>query len=864
MPIQQMLLGAGGAAAAKTYVDDVFSTYVYPGSSSGVTVNNGVDLSGEGGLVWIKHRDTINNVSEGHYLFDTVRGDDKQIESHSNATESTIGSAVFDTFNSNGFTVGNHSRTGGSGQKFASWTFRKAKGFFDVVTWSGNATSGRQISHDLGCVPGAIFTKRLNVSENWLCYHKSMGNEKYIHLNLDNVMGDATYWNDTDPTSTYFTVNDAQQINGDGYTYVAYLFAGNESTAATARSVDFDGTGDYLSFAASNDFHLSGDFTIECWVKPEDNANEHIFALGSYGTDEGVLCYIYSDKLYVKTTGTNDLIVADPGPPIGQWTHVAVVRSGSTVNVYLDGTLTKSYTYNTGWGSDSNKTFYIGGSHPGSQFFDGKISNFRVVKGTAVYTSSFRVPTEPLTNITNTKLLCCNNSSTTGSTVTPGTITANGDPTASTDSPFDDPTNFVFGANEDQNIIKCGSYEGNNADDGTEVFLGFEPSFLLIKSVDTADNWCIFDNLRGMTVDGVNDQALFPNESDAEAAGGYLTPTSTGFKLTTQSDRVNNNSTYIYMAIRRPDGYVGKPIEDATKCFTMDTGSGSSTIPNYDASFAVDMALRKQPGSTNDWRLTSRLTGTKHLITNGDAAESSYAAQTFDSNAGWSGDENDSSHQSWMWQRHAGFDVVAYTGNGTAGHQIRHSLSKSPEMIWVKDRENTRDWRVFHHGLNGGSNPAQYGIKLNSNEPESQNSSYWNDTAPTSTSFTIGTSNNTNNSSTDYLALLFASVEGISKVGYYDGTGSNDHSITTGFQPRFILIKVAHRADGYGGGWHNFDTLRGINAGNEYPLSLQSSQADSAMNHLDYIDLDSDGFTIQSTSLSFNGSNARYIYYAHA
>ena len=112
--------------------------------------------------------------------------------------------------------------------------------------------------------------------------------------------------------------------------------------------------------------------------------------------------------------------------------------------------------------------------------------------------------------------------------------------------------------------------------------------------------------------------------------------------------------------------------------------------------------------------------------------------------------------------------------------------------------------------------------------------------------------------------MLFASISGVSAVGSYDGTGSSNHSITTGFQPRFILIKAAHRADGYGGGWHIFDTVRGINSGNEYPLTLNSDAAQTAMNHLDYIDLDSDGFTIQSTSLSFNGSNARYIYYAHA
>ena len=90
------------------------------------------------------------------------------------------------------------------------------------------------------------------------------------------------------------------------------------------------------------------------------------------------------------------------------------------------------------------------------------------------------------------------------------------------------------------------------------------------------------------------------------------------------------------------------------------------------------------------------------------------------------------------------------------------------------------------------------------------------------------------------------------------------HSITTGFQPRFIVIKPAHRPDTYGGAWHMFDTLRGINSGAEYPLRLNSSEPQTVSNHLDYIDLDSDGFTIISTHQNYNFLNARYIYYAHA
>ena len=120
--------------------------------------------------------------------------------------------------------------------------------------------------------------------------------------------------------------------------------------------------------------------------------------------------------------------------------------------MFINGTEVDSATDNTNYDIDPTD-ITIGDRYnnsAASQWFNGNISNVRIVKGTAVYTSSFRPLTEPLTNVTNTKLLCCNNSSVTGSTVTPGTIApANNTPTASTDNPFDDSDGFKFGADSD-------------------------------------------------------------------------------------------------------------------------------------------------------------------------------------------------------------------------------------------------------------------------------------------------------------------------------------------------------------------------------------------------------------------------------
>ena len=147
--------------------------------------------------------------------------------------------------------------------------------------------------------------------------------------------------------------------------------------------------------------------------------------------------------------------------------------------MFINGTEVDSATDNTNYDIDPTD-ITIGDRYnnsAASQWFNGNISNVRIVKGTAVYTSSFRPLTEPLTNVTNTKLLCCNNSSVTGSTVTPGTITANSNPAASTDSPFDDPEGFQFGEGGDQNVIKCGSFKGNQSN-GNPVHIGWEPQWL--------------------------------------------------------------------------------------------------------------------------------------------------------------------------------------------------------------------------------------------------------------------------------------------------------------------------------------------------------------------------------------------------
>ena len=213
---------ANGIPPGINYIEDVFSTWLYTGNGSTQSITNGIDLSGKGGLVWFKNRSVIKD----HRLLDTVRGVQKPIYSNltnAQATETT-GLTAFGT---TGFTVGSDNGYNGSSNNYASWTFRKQPKFFDVVTWTGDGTAGRAISHNLGSVPGAVFIKCTSNARNWRVWHRSLTTAQSMVLNSTAIVSSTDILNSTAPTSTTLTISADPDVNNSGYTYVAYLFAHN-------------------------------------------------------------------------------------------------------------------------------------------------------------------------------------------------------------------------------------------------------------------------------------------------------------------------------------------------------------------------------------------------------------------------------------------------------------------------------------------------------------------------------------------------------------------------------------------------------------------------------------------------------------
>jgi hypothetical protein len=219
-----MLQAAAGAAGGENlYIEDVFSTYLYTGNGSTQTITNGIDLSGKGGMVWVKARNFSNN----HAVADTARGTGKIVLP--NLTNGQLTNAVYlPAFNSNGFNVedGGGDVFNASTYNYVSWTFRKQAKFFDIVTYTGNGTA-RTIAHNLGSTPGCVIVKRTDSTSDWSVYHRGLTSaSQNIYLNLTNAAATASsIWNSTAPTSTEFSVGTATAVNANGGTYVAYLFA---------------------------------------------------------------------------------------------------------------------------------------------------------------------------------------------------------------------------------------------------------------------------------------------------------------------------------------------------------------------------------------------------------------------------------------------------------------------------------------------------------------------------------------------------------------------------------------------------------------------------------------------------------------
>lgn len=201
----------------------------------------------------------------------------------------------------------------------------------------------------------------------------------------------------------------------------------------------------------------------------------------------------------------------------------------------------------------------------------------------------------------------------------------------------------------------------------------------------------------------------------------------------------------------------------------------------------------------------------------------------------------------------SGFSIVSYTGTGSNA-TVGHGLDSALDILIVKNRDRSANWHTWHNALTG----AQF-LELSSTAAAGTDAPSWNSTVPTSTVFSVGTSNSTNASGEDLIAYCFHSVEGFSKFGSYTGNGSTDGPfVYTGFRPAFLLLK---NVDSSTRNWNMLDsTINNYNVTDNL-FYCDSNLSERTSTHSDFL---SNGFKLRNTGVQSNGSGNTIIYMAFA
>ena len=514
----------------------------------------------------------------------------------------------------------------------------KPQKHFEPVLWTGNGGTSQTVT-GLQFKPDFVWIKGTNTAWNRL-QNSVTGANKLMYTNSQNA--EAT--NEPNGYVSSFT-NDGfiladpdgngGGVNSNGDVYVGWCWKGGSPETPTNGSVHFDRDGDYLSLSSTSDFDFgTGDFTIECYFRSDSftgGNHPYLFDFRTTGGAEAGRPAIYIDGGQGKITfwvAGADRVLSNGAPILGKWTHLAMVRSSGTTKMYVDGVAQSStYTDSTDYGDGGSKLLIgirrDGGNVVNSQSFDGEISNVRIVKGTAVYTSNFTPSTTPLTNVTNTKLLCCQSTaSVTTSAVSPGTISTGGNSSVSSSNPFDtysidgvgyatvsaagldggtaNPTGASVNTKAGFSIISYNATQNQNV--SYSHGLNQAPEIIITKDRDNSRVWGVY-----YSVDGTNTNWMQLNNSSAQGSNNSgVTPVGgfSGSYMTLHQDYFA--PAYNAFANGGNDGndriiaYMWHSVPGYSK-IGMYKGNGNDNGPFIDCGFRPAFIMTKSTSSGSYW-----------------------------------------------------------------------------------------------------------------------------------------------------------------------------------------------------------------------------------------------------------------------
>ena len=576
--------------AAPNVIEDVFSTYLYPGTGVNQTITNGINLSGQGGLIWLKNR---NNAAQdlNYYLMDTARGTNFNLSSNSVAPQAAYG--IVPSVSSTGYV---DAAGFPSSVNEVSWTFRKKSKFFDIVTYSGNGVSGREIPHNLGSAPGCVIIKCLNGETNWSTWHNGIAANQVLFLNTTDASSAEGDFNATAPTSTVFTVASFGRVNGSGFNYVAYLFADDAGGFGNSGNENVISCGAYTTNGSGVGSATLGYEPQWLLLKNASSAggwqiidNMRGFSAPGGGATRNLVANTADVEGTIGIT-VNATGFADPGVLVASGTVIYIAIRRGPMATPTVGTSVFNALSRTGTAATATVATTILPDLVMSQARGGTYNVFYDRLRGAQATLSPSLGTDAESFVSNGISAFNNTSYTVGSDASQNRINWNTYTYA----------NWLFSRAPGFFDEVC--YTGTGASSQTKTHnLGVTPELMIIKNRGPSgytQNWTVYPGPLG------TDQYMFLNTTAAAgtfgAYWGNTPPTSTGFTVGNYQD--TNASTLTYVA------YLFATCPGVSKVGSY-TGTGATQTVNCGFSAGARWVLIKRTDSTGDWYVWDTVRG---------------------------------------------------------------------------------------------------------------------------------------------------------------------------------------------------------------------------------------------------------------
>ena len=854
-----------------------FNTVTFTGDGSAKSI---ADVGFEPDLVWWKNRGN----AAWHQLHDSVRGAGNRLFSNSTSATQYDAQSVT-SFDALGFSIGTSSDFTGN---CVAWNF-KAGGAavtntdgtitsqvsanvaagFSVVEYTAGGTAN--VGHGLDSAPAVIITKNLDAAEQWFVYHKDVGTQKFLGLNTTSaaISNSGVYTSITDNTFTNL-------ISGTSRTYINYCFAevegfssfgsyvGNAGSNSIVTGFEpafvmikkTSGTGDWfmhdnkrLSASGFSDLYLAANLSAAEVNSSDDDLlrfNSNGFTLnttfGDYNASGSTYIYMAfaADPTTVEPTledSFNTVLYTGNG---GTQTIGGVFEGGGSFNgssSYID------TNYSLPASSNSSFSFWFTVDTTSTKFLAGQTGDssnyFHIASVSSANKIEIQIGSVNYVQLTvpnmadgNWHHLVISRSAGSGYTAyldnsNVGTFSN----TAALSS-----SNFFLGARD---ASHTSSLRLLGSIDQVRIFntaLTAAQVTELYEETDADSSVCDFPS-------GAGGIALYELNGNANDACGTYNGTATNVTWLNNGTGFQPDLVWIKGRTFADNHNLADSVRGAEKYLFSNLTSQEFTSPNYLTSFnnnGFTVGSDNSSNKLNEDFVAWAWKGAEIPAINSNGSITSVVSAN----------------------PAAGFSIVSYTGIGPAA-TVGHGLLDTPSVVIVKNRQDSRDWVVWHKDLAASS----YLILNSTSAQITDTRTSGGQPRPfgpfTPTTFGVNIDNETGYTN-NYIAYCFAEVAGFSKFGSYTGNGNAaGPTINCGFEPGFVMIK----ASSAGGTWAMHDNKRGnYNNGDIYArLSAEDAAAEYDGYPTDkYVEFSATGFQITNTSNSWNGSGRTYIYMAFA